>query len=158
MKTLAVPYPMGGLAVPCTCMAETTLPTCARCPVEVLADRGLAGTCSASVSSVPWTTWAESASCMRLGTRMGLFGKLWGKWYRSPQYVQGRCVGFPAVTWMGASRGEEAWWVKHSSHRSWCLLSQRRDRSAAVHARKLELYHSQQSTGKRELASQMMLW
>ena len=52
MGMLAVPFPMGGLAAPCTCMAETTLPACACCPVEVLADRVLAGTCSASASCI----------------------------------------------------------------------------------------------------------
>ena len=61
---LAVPFPMGGLAAPCTCVAEMTLQMCACCPVEVLADRRLAGTCSASASGLAWTTSADSASCM----------------------------------------------------------------------------------------------
>ena len=52
MGTLAVSFTIGGLAAPCTCLAETTLLACACCPVEILADMGLAGTCSASASGV----------------------------------------------------------------------------------------------------------
>ena len=84
IRTLTVPFPMGGLAAPSTCMVETTLPMCACCPVEILADGGLAGTCSASASCVAWTTWAESASCM---PRWG------GREFRNSKGIMGAAMG-----------------------------------------------------------------
>ena len=93
--------------------------------------------------------WGCTPDAVR-NVQKGLCGQFSGKWLRLPQLVQGLRAPFalglpPLVTVAGGLVVGE--WVNHSSHRSLCFVSQRRDLSSVAHARYRASYGSYIATG-----------